>query len=425
MGSYSSNYLRLLAYTKRLTHHVNQGRHHQALSLFHEIHSSLSLSLDPFIFPLALKSCAFLHCPLLGSSIHGLTLKSSFITNPFVACGLVDMYGKCVSVSSARQLFDEMSVRNVVVWNSMISLYTHSKNMQNALQLFETMDESPNVSTFNTIIMGFLEIEGELFDALAFYRQMWDRNLKPNLITVLALLRACVGIAALDLIKEIHGYSIRLDIDPHPHLRSGLVEAYGRCGCLSEAHLVFESMEEKDVVAWSSFISAYALHGMAKKALEIFEQMEIANVKPDEITFLAVLKACSHAGLADEARMYFSRMHNYYGIEANSDHYACLVDVLSRTGKLYEAYEVLKGMKIEATAKAWGALLGACRTYGEVELAEVAGRALFEIEPENPANYVLLARIYASKERYEEAEKVTKEMKERGVKTAPGSSWVI
>ncbi|KAL2466374.1 putative Pentatricopeptide repeat-containing protein [Abeliophyllum distichum] len=425
MGSYSSNYLRLLAYTKRLTHHVNQGRHHQALSLFHEIHSSLSLSLDPFIFPLALKSCAFLHCPLLGSSIHGLTLKSSFITNPFVACGLVDMYGKCVSVSSARQLFDEMSVRNVVVWNSMISLYTHSKNMQNAFQLFETMDESPNVSTFNTIIMGFLEIEGELFDALAFYRQMWDRNLKPNLITVLALLRACVGIAALDLIKEIHGYSIRLDIDPHPHLRSGLVEAYGRCGCLSEAHLVFESMEEKDVVAWSSFISAYALHGMAKKALEIFEQMEIANVKPDEITFLAVLKACSHAGLADEARMYFSRMQNYYGIEANSDHYACLVDVLSRTGRLYEAYEVLKGMKIEATAKAWGALLGACRTYGEVELAEVAGRALFEIEPENPANYVLLARIYASKERYEEAEKVTKEMKERGVKAAPGSSWVI
>ncbi|XP_022854451.1 putative pentatricopeptide repeat-containing protein At1g03510 [Olea europaea var. sylvestris] len=425
MGSYSSNFLRLLSYTKRLTHHVNQGRHHQALVLFQEIHSSLSHSLDPFIFPLALKSCAFLHCPLLGASIHSLTLKSSFITNPFVACGLVDMYGKCVSISSARQLFDEMCVRNVVVWNSMISLYTHSKNMQNALQLFEAMDELPNASTFNTIIMGWLEIEGKLFDALAFYRKMWEMSLKPNLITLLALLRACVGIAALDLIKEIHGYSIRNDVDAQPHFRSGLVEAYGRCGCLDKAHLVFESIGEKDVVAWSSLISAYALHGMANKALEIFEQMAMSNVKPDEITFLGVLKACSHSGLANESRMHFSRMHSYYGIEPNGDHYACLVDVLSRAGRLYEAYEVLKGTKIKATAKAWGALLGACRTYGEVELAEVAGRALFEIEPENPANYVLLARIYASKEKYEEAEKVTREMKERGVKAVPGSSWVI
>ncbi|CAA2984210.1 pentatricopeptide repeat-containing At1g03510 [Olea europaea subsp. europaea] len=141
--------------------------------------------------------------------------------------------------------------------------------------------------------------------------------------------------------------------------------------------------------------------------------------------FLGVLKAYSHSGLAEEARMHFSRMHSYYGIEPNGDHYACLVDVLSRAGRLYEAYEVLKGTKIKATAKAWGALLGACRTYGEVELAEVAGRALFEREPKNPANYVLLARIYASKEKYEEAEKVTREMKERGVKAVPGSSWVI
>ncbi|CAA3017622.1 pentatricopeptide repeat-containing At1g03510 [Olea europaea subsp. europaea] len=290
------------------------------------------------------------------------------------------MYGKCVSISSARQLFDEMCVRNVVVWNSMILLYIHSKNMQNALRLFGAMDELPNASTFNTIITGLLEIEGKLFEALAFYRKMWEMSLKPNLITILALLRACVGIAALDLIKEIHGYSIRNDTDPHPHFRSGLVEAYGRCGCLDKAYLVFESMAEKDVVAWSSLISAYALHGMAKKALEIFEQIEMSNVKPDEITFLGVLKA---------------------------------------------SYEVLKAMKIKATAKAWGALLGACRTYGEVELAEVAGWALFEIEPENLANYALLARIYASKEKYEEAEKVTREMKERGVKAAPGSSWVI
>ncbi|KAG8386908.1 hypothetical protein BUALT_Bualt03G0197700 [Buddleja alternifolia] len=424
-SSYTSNYLRWLSYTKQLTSLVNNGRHHQALSLFQHIHSSLSNSLDPFIFPLALKSSAFLCCPHLGASIHALAIKSSFITNPFVACGLVDLYGKCVSIHSARQLFDEIPVRNVVVWNSMISLYTHSKDMQSALKLFHEMDFAPNASTFNTMITGFVEMENGFYNVISFYRKLQEMSIEPNLITVLGLLRACVGIAALHLIKEIHGYSMRKNIDPHSHLRSGLVEAYGRCGCLHKARLVFASMKEKDVVAWSSLISAYALHGQAKEALETFEQMEAENVKADEITFLGVLKACSHAGLADEARMYFAKMHDYYGVEPNSDHYACLVDVLSRAGRLYEAYDVLKRMSVKTTAKAWGALLGACRTYGEVDLAEIAGRALLEIEPENPANYVLLGRIYGSKGRYEEAERLREEMEERGIKVSPGSSWVV
>lgn len=335
------------------------------------------------------------------------------------------MYGKCVSILSARQVFDECPERNVVVWNSMISLYAHSKNVPSALQLFEVIDVLPNESTFNPVIAGLAEMEDGSFKAIGFYRRMHDLGLKPNLITVLALLSSSVGIASSNLIKEIHGYSIRSNIDSHPHLRSGLVESYGRCGCLGDARQVFESMSERDVVAWSSLISAYALHGEAKTALEIFEQMELAKVKPDGVTFLGVLKACSHTGLADEAQIYFTRMHNDYGVEPNSDHYSCLVDVLSRAGRLYEAFEVIREMPVTVTAKAWGALLGACRTHGEVELAEIAGRALFEIEPDNAANFVILAKIYAGAGRHEEAERLRREMKERGVKVVPGSSWVI
>lgn len=335
------------------------------------------------------------------------------------------MYGKCGSAFSARQVFDEIPDRTAVVWNAMISVYTHSSNVAKALELFERMDVMPNASTFNSIVAGLAEHEDGPFKAILFYRQMQDSGLRPNLITLLALLPSCVGIASLNLIKEIHGYSVRNYIDPHPQLSSGLVEAYGRCGCLENAHRIFQSMKERDVVAWSSLISAYALHGEAETALKIFAQMELANVKPDGITFLGVLKACSHAGLADEARMYFSRMRNFYGVEVTSDHYSALVDVLSRAGKLYEAYEVIKEMPVKVTAKAWGALLGACRTYGEVDLAEIAGRALFEIEPENAANFVLLGRIYASAERHEEAQRMRREMDERGVKAAPGSSWVI
>lgn len=330
-----------------------------------------------------------------------------------------------MSIYSARKLFDEIPVRNVVVWNVMISLYARNGYVMDALKSFEVMDVASDESTFNSIIAALSKLEDGSFKAIAFYRKMQEWGLKPSLITLLALLRACLGVAALSLIKEIHGYAIRHYIELHTQLRSGLVEAYGRCGCLDNAQNVFNIMKERDVVAWSSLISVYALHGEARIALEIFQQMEKAKVWPDHITFLAVLKACSHAGLADEALDYFSRMCKDYGVQASSGHYSCLVDVLSRAGRLYEAYQVIREMPVQVTAKAWGALLGACQTYGEVELAEIAGRALVEIEPDNPSNYIPLARIYANLGRHEDAQRMRREMKKRGVKAAPGSSWVV
>ncbi|GAB2234646.1 hypothetical protein Droror1_Dr00003904 [Drosera rotundifolia] len=427
MTSYSSNHLRLLSLTKQLSTLVNTSLHHRALALFHHLHSSptLSLSLDAFVFPLALKSCAALRLPLLATSLHSHLTKTSFLHNPFVSCALVDCYGKCGLVVDARKVFDEMSERErtVVVWNAMISVYVRNGDVGTAVGLFESMDVERNASSFNAIIGCLGGSDGNM--AIGFYRRMLGFGVRANLVTVLALLPVCVGLAALGLIKEIHGYSIRNRIDPDPQLRSCLVETYGRCGCLDHAFRVFESMEERDVVAWSSLISAYALNGEAMKALEVFDRTEVENVRPDAITFLSVMKACSHAGLPDKAKEYFSRMRSYYGVEQTADHFSCLVDVLSRSGRLYEAYEVLKEMPMTATAKAWGALLGACRTYGEVELAEIAGRALFEIEPDNAANYVLLARIYASQGRHEEADRVRRRMEGRSVKIAPGSSWLM
>ncbi|KAI9126344.1 hypothetical protein K1719_002765 [Acacia pycnantha] len=356
------------------------------------------MSLDPHVFSLILKSCTAISRPQLGIAIHAYVTKVSFISNPFIASTLIDLYGKCVSVSTARQLFDEIPNKNDVVWNTMISLYTHSHDVASALRLFDLMDIMANESIFNSIIAGLARLDGGSFEAIAFYQQMHKLGLRPRLITLLSLLPASVSVAALNLIKEIHGYAIRNDIDSHPQLSSGLVEAYGR---------------------------SYALHGDAKSALEIFQKMELAKLWPDDITFLVVLKACSHSGFADEASYYFKRMREYYGIEANSDHHSCLIDVLSRAGRLYEAYEVIREMPVKVTAKAWGALLGACRTYGEVELAEIAGRALSEVEPDNAANYVLLTKIYAGVGRHEEAERMRRKMNEQGVKAAIGSSWVV
>ncbi|XP_027341174.1 putative pentatricopeptide repeat-containing protein At1g03510 [Abrus precatorius] len=421
-SSFTSCY-RLLSYTKLISTHISHSRHHEALAVFHHIHSTLALPLDPHVFSLILKSCTSLHRIQLATSLHAHLTKSSFLSNPFVSSSLLHLYGTCISLSQALQLFHQTTPRNVVVWNTIISLYAH--HLPTALQLFHSMDIPPNESTFNPIIAALAASNDGSFNAISFYRKMITLNLKPRLITLLALLPAAVGVAALNLVKEIHGYAVRNWIDPHHQLSSGLVEAYGRCGSIVYADSVFWRMRDKDVVAWSSVISAYALHGEANTALGIFRQMEVAGVKPDGITFLAVLKACSHAGLADEALWYFRRMREDYGVEPSSDHYSCLVDVLSRAGRLQEAYEVIKGMPVKVTAKAWGALLGACRNFGELRLGEIAGRALAEVEPGNAANYVLLAKMYASVGRMEEAQKVMREMKERGVKATAGSSWVV
>ncbi|CAI0550042.1 unnamed protein product [Linum tenue] len=417
-----TNHNRLLSLTRQLTSYVNQGYHEQALALFH--HMQTSVVLDPPVFPLVLKSCAAIRRTQLGAAIHALVGRMGLLSNPFVACALVDMYGKCASIDVARRLFDEIPQRNAVVWNAMVSLYTHSKRVREALLVFDAMDVEPSTGTFNSLIAGLAGVEDGALKAIRFYRKMGEVGLKPDLITLLALLPACADLGSLNLIREIHGYSVRKNIDPHPQIRSGIVEAYGRCGCLDRATTVFQSMQQKNVVPWTSLISAYALHGEAATALEIFGQMELANVRPDGITFLAVLKACSHGGLADEAIRYVKKMHEYYGLRATSDHYSCLIDVLSRAGRLSEAYKIISEMPVKATAKSWGALLGACRTHGEMELAEIAARALFEIEPDNPATYVLLATIYANAGRQEEANIIRSKMKSVGVRVDPGGSWV-
>ncbi|KAK8943501.1 putative pentatricopeptide repeat-containing protein [Platanthera guangdongensis] len=420
-----SNQQKLVKLTKLLTSYVNHGCHHKALALFSRMFSAPDLTLDPFAFPLTLKSSASLRLPRTIAALHSHSLKSGHHSNPFISSSLVDAYGKCFSISDARKVFDESPERNAVVWNAMISLYTHSNDINSALNLFDRMDVAPTESSYNSIIAALTESSVSSGRAMEFYSRMRASELKPNIMTLLALLPVCLRTGSLSSIKEIHGYGVRNCVPNDTHLGSMLVEAYGRCGCLIYARQVFDEVSDRDVVVWSSMVSAYAFHGDAGNAMRVFQQMESNSVRPDEITLLSVLKACSHAGLADDALKYFEIITEVHGVEAGSDHFSCLVDVVSRAGRLQEAYEIILNMPVKATAKAWGALLGACRNYGEVKLAEIASNELFAIEPENSGNFLLLANTYSAVGRFEEAENVRREMEERLVKRPPGSSWVL
>ncbi|KAL5218205.1 hypothetical protein ABZP36_018889 [Zizania latifolia] len=378
-----------------------------------------------YVFPLALKSSSALRLPSAAASLHALAAKCGLLSSPFIASALVASYGSCASPELARRLFDELPRRNAVVWSAMISVHIRSGDVAAALRELDLMDVDPTASCFNSVIAAVAESGDHPAQAIELYRRMRRMGVRPCLITLLALVPSCTALGALSSIKEMHGFAVRHGMIASCHLGSSLIEAYGRCGSLVSARTVFDQVQERDVVVWSSVVSAYAFHGHADVAMSLFRHMELDNVRPDGIMFLGVLKACGHAGGADDALKYFDVLTKRYGVEACGDHYSCLVDVLGRAGRLHQAYDVIQTMPVKVTAKAWGALLSACRKYGDVGLAEVAGRALFEIEPENAGNFVSLANIYSGMGMHEEAEQVRREMEQQGVRRLPGSSWMI
>ncbi|KAF7044862.1 hypothetical protein CFC21_054032 [Triticum aestivum] len=428
-----SRHQRLATLTKALTAHVNAGRHREALAFFARMASDPALPplADPsfaYALPLALKSAAALRLPSSSAAapIHALARKcSGLLSNPFVASALVASYGTGSSAEAARRLFDELPGRTAVVWSAMISVYVRSGDVSAAARALGDMDVVPTASCFNSVIAAVVESGEHPARAVELYRQMQGMGIKPSLITLLALVRVCTGLGALSSVREVHGFAVRHGMFVSCHLGSSLVEAYGRCGSLVGAQRVFELAEERDVVVWSSMVSAYAFHGHGDVAVSLFRRMELEKVRPDGIMFLGVLKACGHAGRADDALKYFDVLTKTYGVEACGDHYSCLVDVLGRAGRLHQAYDVIRTMPVRVTAKAWGALLAACRKYGEVGLAEVAARALFEIEPENAGNFISLANIYSGLGMHEEAERVRRDMEQQGLQSSPGSSWTI
>ncbi|XP_008665758.1 putative pentatricopeptide repeat-containing protein At1g03510 [Zea mays] len=435
---FPSRHQRLASLTKLLTTHVNAGRHRDALGLFSRMLSAPDLPplTDPSFahaFPLALKSATALRVPGAAASFHALAAKCGLLSSPFLASALVASYGARVvggacgaSYELTRRLFDELPARNAVVWSAMISVHVRAGDLAAAAWALDHMDVPPTASCFNTVIAAVAESREHPARAIEVYRHMRRVGVPPSFITLLALVPACTVIGALTSIKEVHGFAVRHGMCARSHIGSSLIEAYGRCGSLAAAQRVFDQVHDRDVVVWSSLVSAYAFHGRAEVAMSLFQHMEDQDdVRPDSIMFLSLMAACAHSGHADDALQYFDVLTRRYGVEACGDHYSCLVDVLGRAGRLHQAYELLRTMPVKVTAKAWGALLAACRKHGDVRLAEVAGRALFEIEPENAGNFVSLANIYSGRGMHEDAERVRREMEQRGVQRLPGSSWML
>ncbi|KAG8388501.1 hypothetical protein BUALT_Bualt02G0132200 [Buddleja alternifolia] len=336
---------------------------------------------------------------------------------------LISGYVHASDLEEATKLFVEMQSPDVLSWNSIISGFTQAGKMEIALDFFKRMPQKNRVS-WNTIIAGY-EKNGGFQEAIKFFVHMQAEGEKPDRHTLSSLLSICAESAARHLGMQIHQLVTKIVIPDVP-LNNSLITMYARCGAISEAKTVFNEMKyQKDVISWNAMIGGYASHGFAKKALEVFESMKGYGVKPTYITFISVLSACAHGGLVEEGKSYFRSMVCDFGIEPRVEHFASLVDVVGRYGKVEEAMEIINQMPIEPDKAVWGALLGGCRVHNNVEMARVAAETLMKLEPESSGPYVLLYNMYADVGRWNDADEIRMLMDKNNVRKEGGYSRIF
>ncbi|XP_044461516.1 pentatricopeptide repeat-containing protein At5g16860 isoform X2 [Mangifera indica] len=394
--------LNVVTWSAVISGYAQRGHGYKALDVFRQMQSCGS---KPNIITLMslLSGCASVGALLHGKEVHCYAIKcflSLDLSNSgddlVIINALIDMYAKCKKLNVAHAMFDTIAPteRNVVTWTAIIAGYSQ---------------------------------HGEANDALGLFAQMvlHDRFVKPNAFTLSCVLMACAHLAALRFGKEIHTFVLRNQYESNMlFVDNSLLDMYSKSGDINAARVVFDNMPQRNAVSWTSLMSGYGMHGHGDEVLYLFDEMKEGGPVPDGIAFLVVLYACSHSGMVDEGLNYFYGMSKEYGISPGPEHFACIVDLLGRAGRLDEAMKLIKDMPMEPSPVIWVALLNGCRIHANIELGEYAANQLLELESENDGSYTLLSNIYANAGRWKDVARIRSLMKHTGIKKRPGCSWV-
>ncbi|KAJ4962065.1 hypothetical protein NE237_021975 [Protea cynaroides] len=381
----------LVSWTTLIQGYAEIGLPREAVHVFLEMGETTYLRADQVTMVIVLSACSKLGDLDLCKRIHRHMDDNKVKSDVFVGNALVDMYMKCGDVDYACRLFETMPVKNVVSWNSMIFGLTQ---------------------------------QGEFKEALSVFRRMQVNGYEPDDVTLVGVLNCCANLGMLEMGKWVHAYIDRNQVRADRFIGNALVDMYAKCGSIDQAFEVFKCMEHKDVYSYTAMIVGLAMHGEGEKALALFSDMSRAGIKPDEVTFIGILSACSHVGLVEEGHRYFEDMSRLYNLTPQIEHHGCMVDLLGRAGLISEAEEFIRTMPFKPDAFVWGSLLGSCRIHGKVEQGESFMKRLVEIEPERDGAYVLMSNIYASANRWGDAIMMRKTMEERKVKKIPGCSFI-
>ncbi|XP_020211528.1 putative pentatricopeptide repeat-containing protein At1g74400 [Cajanus cajan] len=380
-----------------LRKHLECNRHTKVLLLFRSFLRKRPTfnSIDSFSLLYALKAS-----PTQGKQLHTLIIKLGYQATLQLQTSLLKGYAECGNLLDARQVFDEIPSKNVICWTTLISAYVGNHKPGKALQLFRLMQMS---------------------------------NVEPDQVTVTVALSACAETGALEIGERIHAFvRSKQEMDKDLCLENALINMYAKCGDVVTARKVFDGMRNKDVTTWTSMIVGHAVHGQAREALRLFSGMSTRMegddwnsrscvMKPNDVTFVGVLMACSHAGLVEEGKWHFRSMSEVYGIEPREAHFGCMVDLLCRGGHLREAYDFIMEMPVPPNAVLWRTLLGACSVHGELELAAEVRLKLLKLDPGYVGDSVSMSNIYANKGMWNKKIGVRNQIKQS---RAPGCSSI-
>lgn len=393
--------LNVVTWSAVIAGYAQRGLGYEALDVFRQMIVSGSQP-NAVTFVSVLSGCAASGALEQGKETHCYVIKQLMNLegndpgeDMMVINGLIDMYAKCKHLKLAHAMFDsiEMKNRSVVTWTALIGGYAQ---------------------------------HGEASDALGLFTEMvGDRcRMMPNGFTISCALVACARVGALRLGREIHAYALRNRYgEAMIFISNCLIDMYAKSGDVDAARAVFDNMIQKNAVSWTSMMTGYGMHGRGEEAVQVFEKMRTVGLPIDGVTFVVLLYSCSHSGIVDQGIHYFNNMKDF-GVVPEAEHYACMVDLLGRAGRLNDAMELINNMPMQANPIVWVSLLSACRLEGNVEIGEHAVSKLLELKFENDGLYTLLSNIYAGARQWKDVARIRLLMKHSGIRKRPGCSWV-
>ncbi|KAG8075781.1 hypothetical protein GUJ93_ZPchr0006g45095 [Zizania palustris] len=451
------------------------GFHGKLLGLYREV---LGFGSNKYTFPPVIKACAAVCSVRLGKEVHCKVLRTGHGDIVGVRTAILDMYAKTGQTDVLRRVFDGMTCRDLVSWNAMISGYSLNGCLREAVEALKHLQQDgfrPNASSLVGVVSvsrglgakdlgvslhafalksgvlgdesltpAFISIDffgislgesvhgmiikfGLAEQALAafdYFRQMRFLDVKNDEVTIVAIISAISQLGKTDLAQCVMAHTLQKGFDGSTIVFNALIDMHSRCGNISFARKLFDSFMERDSISWSTMINAYSMHGDGGSALDLFLTMVASGVKPNDITFVSILSACSHSGFLEQGRALFESLHTDHGITPKMKHYACMVDLLGRTGHLDEAYDIVTTMPLRPSESLLVSLLGACRLHGNSKIGESVGKLLTDSEHGNPRSYVMLSNIYASAGKWSDHEQLRSNMDAKGLIKDAGVSLI-
>lgn len=377
-----------VAWTSMISGFAKHGDAKEAFQLFREmIHEGIEP--DDMTLSGVLTACSCLAFLDKGKEIHGFSFRHGVSGDTLIGSSIISMYSKCKNIESARRVFAHIQCKDQILWSSLISGY-------------------------------FTNNESE--EAISDFLQMTRTGLEIDSITSSSILGVCAQLFRPTFGRQLHGQAIKAGLILHISVSSALLTLYAKCGSIIECSKLFDEIQNPDLMTWTTMIEGYAQHGRAKEALETFDLMKNNGMKPDSVTFVSILSACSHNGLVNEGFFHFKSMSSDYEIEPEMRHYSCMVDLLGRAGRLKEAVDFIDRIPIKPGLLVWSTLLGACRVHGDVEIGNIAKRKVLDLESQDSGVHIAASNMSADMGDWEQVVRIRSSMKGFGMKKEPGWS---